>query len=132
MNRFEKEILADIGKLQLFVWRTRNLRVISALPADLKLEHEEIMKKYAIRTISMDVHRQVNNLLRDILIATENDLKSLDRHTPIESTVKNGYITEVQCLCGKITKYKVPLRLISDFKCPKESHDEANRRRTSS
>lgn len=33
---------------------------------------------------------------------------------------KKGKITRVQCFCGEITIYKVPLNDIKDFVCPQE------------
>jgi len=33
---------------------------------------------------------------------------------------KGKKIIEVTCNCGEVTKYKKPLNVISDFKCPKD------------
>jgi hypothetical protein len=128
----EKELLAEIGKLQLFVWRTRKVRVLDVLSKDLTYEYQEILKRYDDHSNAKDVHLHVKGLLNTILVRLENDMKSLDRHFALYCTVHNGFITSVECNCGELTKYKVPLKLIDDFKCPKESSYEIKRRRIAS
>lgn len=118
MSGVEKEILADIGKLALFVRRSTGMKSTELSP-DLKHEYDQILKQYD-RVPFRYPYSQVNNILKSILKTLTHDMKSLDRHDPIELDVKKGVIVSVLCSCGEFTKYKVPLRLISDFECPKE------------
>jgi hypothetical protein len=65
----------------------------------------------------------------DVKEAVLNALKEL-RHRRSEVQhrvadivfVKNSTkkIKQIQCSCGEITKYKVPLTSLEDFDCPKE------------
>jgi len=40
--------------------------------------------------------------------------------TPILRGVYKGRIGTVECNCGEITKYRKPIRVLDDFKCPKD------------
>lgn len=72
-------------------------------------------------------------LSRDLLeVIYENqrrfllDLVELREKYPINThfvstfKAKGKKIIEVLCNCGEVTKYKKPLNVITDFKCPKD------------
>ncbi len=123
MSMTEKDILADIGKLSYFLWRTQGQRY-GEFSDDLKFEYEHIAKHYKLSVVSFP-HSQIKRFLKSIYARLNNDQKSLERHWPIECTAYKGVITSIKCGCGELTKYQVPLKLISDFQCPKEErrHD---------
>lgn len=118
-SSIETQTLMDIGKLYLFVWRTRSIGYNETLPRDLGYEYDAICRQYN-KTPVGDPHTHVNRILKTILRKLEGDMKSLDRHVPVSHVVHKGYITAVECSCGETTKYKVPLKIIEDFNCPKE------------
>lgn len=51
---------------------------------------------------------------------TDSEITGLVHHAKDWKGVDNRII-EVICECGEVTKYKVPLRTINDFQCPKET-----------
>jgi hypothetical protein len=54
-------------------------------------------------------------------IATlEKPVKVVKHHYPLTHKASLNCIYEVVCLCGEVTNYKVPLKTIDDFECPKE------------
>lgn len=65
-----------------------------------------------------------------------NELKSCREKCELH-TVKsaygllNGAVYKIECSCGEITNYKVPLRSVSDFECPKRKVTHARKILTS-
>ena len=43
-------------------------------------------------------------------------------HIPISFSGKGNHIVKVICSCGEVTEFKVPLRDLDDFKCPKKEN----------
>lgn len=68
--------------------------------------------------------KMIKDKLLDVIFELDQIAGVIKKHVPVESTVKNGSIIEILCSCGKLTKYKVPLKLISDFHCPKDKDDQ--------
>lgn len=119
MSYDERALLSEVGKLYLFIWRTRSILSTEPLPRDLIAEYQQILDAYDL-PLHRDPHTQINRLVKTILKRMEADMKTLNRHLPIMHTVSKGFITAVECSCGEVTKYKVPLKVIADFNCPKE------------
>src|SRR3974390_2007886 len=112
----EKETLADLSKLYFFSWRVGVSRKLST---ELRLEYEFLLKKYGLKySVSPGLH--IARLAKEIMRKLQNDIKNLDRHVPIEYAVHNGFVISVKCTCGELTKYRVPLKVIEEFHCPKE------------
>jgi len=130
MGSIERQTLADLGRLHLFAWRVRGHRH-GPLPDGLGLEFKDILEQYDMRQTNSSPYRQVRGIAIAIMNKLEHDIKILDRHVPVGYTVTHGKITAVECTCGEYTKYRVPLKLLDDFQCPKEHQYEINRRRAS-
>lgn len=68
-----------------------------------------------------------------LLELRENRLKSGKIHSTLIHAahgmvqVDDNNITQVNCSCGEITLYKVPLTNISDFVCPKDPNREGRK-----
>ena len=69
----------------------------------------------------------IGSARRDLLILTEIKEKrekekrhSVSTFTPITKGKYKGCIGEVICNCGEVTRYRKPIKLISDFTCPKD------------
>jgi hypothetical protein len=54
------------------------------------------------------------------IAALEKPVKEVKHHYPLTHKASLNCIYEVVCLCGETTNYKVPLKTIDDFECPKE------------
>ncbi|HEY1645799.1 MAG TPA: hypothetical protein VGF75_05520 [Candidatus Saccharimonadales bacterium] len=81
---------------------------------------------------SKDPHLDIEIQMCEQRLRLLKELKELRKgkivHKPLNwerttASMKNkglDSVTKVTCVCGEITKYKVPLRTLSDFKCPKD------------
>jgi hypothetical protein len=60
------------------------------------------------------------NLLLELQKSRNAEKPSEHRWTEFKKARGRATISEVTCSCGKTTRYIVPLKLLDDFKCPKD------------